>query len=131
MKSPEDTTSGQARVRYTQPAADSLLIRLAGGWSLKEGIPSIDEFNQQITDQPLIRQIRFDGRDITQWDTSLLAFLTRILGQARQKDMASDLEGLPGASAACWIWLQRYPRSRTRAVAKNTPTCWPGSAPAR
>jgi phospholipid/cholesterol/gamma-HCH transport system permease protein len=96
MKSPEDTASGQTRVRYTQPAADSLLIRLAGGWSLKEGIPSIDEFNQQITDQPLIRQIRFDGRDITQWDTSLLAFLTRILGQARQKDMASDLEGLPG-----------------------------------
>jgi len=95
MKAPEDTASGQARVRYTQPSADCLLIRLAGGWSLKDGIPSIDEFNQQITAQPLIRQIRFDGRDITQWDTSLLAFLTRIIGQARQQGMTPDFEGLP------------------------------------
>jgi phospholipid/cholesterol/gamma-HCH transport system permease protein len=95
MKAAEDTTSSQARVRYTKPADDCLLIRLAGGWSLKEGIPSIDEFSQQITGQSRIRKIRIDGRDITQWDTSLLAFLTRIIGQARQKDMAPDLEGLP------------------------------------
>ena len=63
MKVPEDTASSQARVHYTQPATDCLLIRLAGGWSLKNGIPSIDEFNQQITGQQLIRQIRFDGCD--------------------------------------------------------------------
>jgi phospholipid/cholesterol/gamma-HCH transport system permease protein len=95
MKTPEDTASSQARVHYTQPATDCLLIRLTGGWSLKDGIPSIDEFNQQITDQPLIRQVRFDGREITQWDTSLLVFITRIIGQARQKGMAPDLKGLP------------------------------------
>jgi phospholipid/cholesterol/gamma-HCH transport system permease protein len=95
MKIPEDIASSQARVHYTQPATDCLLIRLTGGWSLKDGIPSIDEFNQQITGQPLIHQVRFDGREITQWDTSLLVFITRIIGQARQNGMAPDLEGLP------------------------------------
>ena len=95
MTTPADTAIGQASVIYTQPAADCLLIRLAGGWTLEDGIPSIDEFNQRITGKSPIRLIRFDGSEITRWDTSLLAFLTRIIGQARQQDMASDLEGLP------------------------------------
>jgi phospholipid/cholesterol/gamma-HCH transport system permease protein len=95
MKTPQDTAIGQASVIYTRPEEDCLLIRLAGGWTLKDGIPSIDEFSQQITGNVPIRLIRFDGSDITQWDTSLLAFLTRIIGDARQQDMTPDLKGLP------------------------------------
>jgi phospholipid/cholesterol/gamma-HCH transport system permease protein len=95
MTTPADTAIGPASVDYTQPAADCLQIRLAGGWTLKDGIPSIDEFNRRIAGKPPIRQIRFDGRDITRWDTSLLAFLTRIIGQARQQGMAPELDGLP------------------------------------
>ena len=85
MKTPQDTAIGQASVIYTRPEGDCLLIRLAGGWTLKDGIPSIDEFSQQITGNGPIRLIRFDGGDITRWDTSLLAFLTRIIGDARQQ----------------------------------------------
>ena len=95
MKTPQDTATGQASVIYTRPEDDCLLIRLGGGWTLKDGIPSIDEFSQRINGDASIRQIRFDGSDITRWDSSLLAFLTRIIGYARQQDMASDLEGLP------------------------------------
>jgi phospholipid/cholesterol/gamma-HCH transport system permease protein len=95
MTTPADTAIGPASVDYTQPAADCLQIRLAGGWTLKDGIPSIDEFNRRIAGKPPIRQIRFDGRDITRWDTSLLAFLMRIIGQARQQGMAPELDGLP------------------------------------
>jgi phospholipid/cholesterol/gamma-HCH transport system permease protein len=95
MTATADTPLGQASVGYTQAGGDCLLIRLAGGWSLKDGIPSLDEFNRWITGSPPIRQIRFDGRDITRWDTSLLAFLTRIIGQARQQGVAPDLDGLP------------------------------------
>lgn len=95
MTTPADTAIRQASVGYTQPAADCLLIRLAGAWTLKDGIPSIDEFSRLITGKNTIRQIRFDGGDITRWDTSLLAFLTRLIGQARQQGMAPDLDGLP------------------------------------
>ena len=95
MTTPTDTAIRQASVGYTQPAADCLLIRLAGGWTLKDGIPSIDEFSRLITGATPIRRIRFDGRDITRWDTSLLAFLTRLIGQARQQGMTPDLDGLP------------------------------------
>ncbi len=95
MTNPADTPIRQASVGYTQPEADCLLVRLAGSWTLKEGIPSIDEFSRRITGKTPIRQIRFDGRDITRWDTSLLAFLTRLMGQARQQGMTPDLDGLP------------------------------------
>jgi phospholipid/cholesterol/gamma-HCH transport system permease protein len=95
MTSTSDTAIPQASVDYTRPAADCLLIRLSGGWTLKDGIPSIDEFNRRIADQPPVRTIRFDGQDITRWDTSLLAFITRILGEAGQQGMAPALDGLP------------------------------------
>jgi phospholipid/cholesterol/gamma-HCH transport system permease protein len=95
MKTPQDTAIGQASVIYTRPEKDCLLIRLTGGWTLKDGIPSIDEYSQQITGNGPTRLIRFDGSDITHWDTSLLAFLTRIIGHARQQGMTPDLEGLP------------------------------------
>lgn len=95
MTTTADTAIRQASVGYTQPAADCLLIRLAGVWTLKDGIPSIDEFSRLITGETPIRRIRFDGGDITRWDTSLLAFLTRLIGQARQRGMAPDLDGLP------------------------------------
>jgi phospholipid/cholesterol/gamma-HCH transport system permease protein len=95
MAIPADTDTQQASVGYSRPAADCLLIQLAGGWTLKGGIPDIDEFSRQIAGNATIRHIRFDGRGITQWDTCLLAFLTRIIEQGKQREMAPDLGGLP------------------------------------
>jgi phospholipid/cholesterol/gamma-HCH transport system permease protein len=95
MTATTETAVPQAAVEYSRPAADCLLVRLSGGWTLKDGIPATDEFNRQIAAPPALRHLRFDGRRITRWDSSLLAFLTRITGQARQRDVAPDLDGLP------------------------------------
>jgi phospholipid/cholesterol/gamma-HCH transport system permease protein len=95
MTAATETADTQANVDYSRPATDCLLIRLSGGWTLKDGIPATDEFNRHIDDPPPLRHLRFDGRGITRWDTSLLAFLTRIIGQARRRGLAPELDGLP------------------------------------
>jgi phospholipid/cholesterol/gamma-HCH transport system permease protein len=95
MTATTETAIQQANVDYSRPAADCLLIRLSGGWTLKDGIPATDEFSRQIAAPPALHHLRFDGGGIARWDSSLLAFLTRIIGQARQKGVEPDLDGLP------------------------------------
>jgi phospholipid/cholesterol/gamma-HCH transport system permease protein len=95
MTNPADTVLRQASVEYSQPESDCLLIRLAGAWALKRGIPPVDEFSRRITGKTDLRHLRFDGSGITQWDTSLLAFLRRLVAQAGQQGMTPELDGLP------------------------------------
>jgi phospholipid/cholesterol/gamma-HCH transport system permease protein len=95
MTSPVDTAVRDASVQIAQPAADCLLIQLAGNWTLKGGIPPVDDFRRRVAGQTTIRRLRFDGSAITHWDTSLLAFLSRLVGQATQQGMAPELDGLP------------------------------------
>jgi phospholipid/cholesterol/gamma-HCH transport system permease protein len=95
MADPTETALPQASVDYSRSPADCLWIRLSGGWTVKDGIPATDEFNRQVTAPPPLRHLRFEGRGITRWDSSLLAFLTRVIGQARQQGLAPELDGLP------------------------------------
>jgi phospholipid/cholesterol/gamma-HCH transport system permease protein len=95
MADPIDTALPKASVDYSRSPADCLLIRLSGGWTVKNGIPATDEFNRQAAASPALRHLRFDGRGITHWDSSLLAFLTRVIGQARQQGLTPELDGLP------------------------------------
>jgi phospholipid/cholesterol/gamma-HCH transport system permease protein len=95
MTATTETADPQANVVYSRPAADCLLVRLSGGWTLKDGIPATDEFNRKIDDPPALRRLRFDGNGISRWDSSLLAFLTRIIARARERGLAMELDGLP------------------------------------
>ena len=95
MTNPADTVLRQASVEYSQPAADCLLIRLAGVWTLKSGIPPVDEFSRRVAGHTGLRHLHFDGSGITEWDSSLLAFLRRLVAQAGRQGMVPELDGLP------------------------------------
>lgn len=95
MSNPADAVLRQASVEYSQPAADCLLIRLAGIWTLKSGIPPVDEFSRRVAGHTGVRHLQFDGSGITEWDTSLLAFLRRLVAQAGRQGMVPELDGLP------------------------------------
>jgi phospholipid/cholesterol/gamma-HCH transport system permease protein len=75
--------------------AETLLIRLSGGWRLRQGLPDVAEVERQIASGPQVRRIVFDAGQITAWDTGLLTFLHRLLDQAEQQHIDTDLEGLP------------------------------------
>lgn len=71
----------------------TLVIRFAGVWSLKAGLPSIAEVERQLAFLP--RRIAFHTHGITAWDSSLLTFLTKVAELSRQRGISLDREGLP------------------------------------
>ena len=95
MVSKAETSPQHPELSFDHPAGDSLRVRLAGRWTLQDGIPSTDDYQQQLATATTLRHLGFDSQGITTWDSSLLTFLTRIIHQARKQNLEVDLGGLP------------------------------------
>jgi phospholipid/cholesterol/gamma-HCH transport system permease protein len=82
-------------LNFSRPSDDSLLVRLAGNWTVEEGLPSAAEVAQQVESDPGIRRVTVDTQDLTNWDSSFLTFLIRVKDQCSRSNAVLDEEGLP------------------------------------
>jgi len=73
----------------------TLVIRLSGAWSLKEGLPSIAEVEQQVASVSPPRLVAFQTQGLTAWDSSLLTFLTKVAQICRARGVSMVRDGLP------------------------------------
>lgn len=80
---------------FDRPTGNTLLIRLAGNWTIEAKLPSILEAQRQIEASPPSGRIAFDARDLTAWDSSLLIFLTKLIAEAEHRGIEIDRAGLP------------------------------------
>jgi phospholipid/cholesterol/gamma-HCH transport system permease protein len=80
---------------FRQPTDDTLLVRLAGSWKIQEGIPAVLEVQQHLDTTPGVRQLAFETRDMTAWDSGLLTFLRQVMVQSTQRQIVVDQSGLP------------------------------------
>lgn len=86
-------TDGGFSFRQTGDA--SLEVRLAGAWRLRAGLPSATLLQREIESIPQIKNIVFEARELTAWDSSALAFLAQVADLCRQRGIHLDRAGLP------------------------------------
>lgn len=83
---------------HIQPTANGvLLLRLSGPWRLAEGIPLADEVLTEIK-KGGASAVSFDTSALSEWDTALPIFLSRIAGYCSASHIAVDPAGLPGGA---------------------------------
>ncbi len=96
---PEAPSSGQAQVHrqlsFSRLSQDTLVVRLSGGWAIGDGLPPISEVQKQLASHPRARRVVFDGRELSRWDSGLLAFLLRIIDQCSHAQVEVEQGGLP------------------------------------
>ena len=63
--------TARGEVRLEQPSGDTLKVVLSGPWKLGGELPGIDQVRQRLQDQPVIRKVVFDTRQLASWDTGL------------------------------------------------------------
>jgi len=80
---------------FSRPTEDTLLLRLAGSWTIKQEMPSADEVQTQVASGPPVQRLSFDTKDLAGWDSGLLTFLTNVINQCSQRQIQVDSEGLP------------------------------------
>ena len=79
---------------FDRPAGDTLLVQLKGSWTIENKLPSCNEVQSQIESDPAIKQIDFDIRELSDWDSGLLSFLTKIINRGSAKNITVNQDGL-------------------------------------
>ena len=77
------------------PSEEVLRLVLAGSWLLGSSPARAVDIEQQLAAHGDIRNISFDGKDISDWDTGLLTFLARVYRLAARNNIDIDPAGLP------------------------------------
>jgi len=83
------------RMEFSRPADDTFLVKLSGNWELGNDLPPAAEVQKQIEAETAIQRIAFHTNEITSWDSSLVIFLKKIVGQCAQQGIQVDEAGLP------------------------------------
>ncbi|MFQ5657886.1 MAG: MlaE family ABC transporter permease, partial [Candidatus Methylomirabilales bacterium] len=64
-------------------------------WRMQDKLPSVSDVGQQIASGPRVSRVAFDAQGITDWDSGLLTFLTKVVDLSREHEITLDREGLP------------------------------------
>jgi phospholipid/cholesterol/gamma-HCH transport system permease protein len=88
-------TPVQSAIQVSRPAADTLLVQLAGEWQIRQPMPSPTEVEQQINAGPAVRRLAFDTQDLGSWDSGLLTFLRKVEALCQERKITLDRSGLP------------------------------------
>jgi phospholipid/cholesterol/gamma-HCH transport system permease protein len=95
MEAATENTTEVCELSFDRPAGDTLLVRLTGNWTIGHKLPSGAEVQSQVESDPAIKQITFDARQLSGWDSGLLSFLTKIINLCSAKNITINQEGLP------------------------------------
>src|SRR5208337_1205980 len=85
----------RAEMVIEQPSADTLKVILSGQWKLGGDLPGADKVQQRLEGRPGVRNLVFDTRELTHWDTGLLTFLINLGTLCSRQKILLNSDGLP------------------------------------
>ena len=89
------STAARGGLSFKQTGDATLEIQIAGAWRLRGGLPSAALVQRQLESAPQVRQIAFEARELTSWDSSVLTFLVELSEDCRRRGINVDRAGLP------------------------------------
>jgi len=84
-----------AALTCTTTSEDSLAVTLTGDWLLDARLPDIGPVLLRLRESPAPASVCFDGSELGDWDTGLVARLVSIRRDAEANDIPVDESGLP------------------------------------
>jgi phospholipid/cholesterol/gamma-HCH transport system permease protein len=108
---------------FEQTSDATLVVRLAGAWRLREGMPPLGEIERALARTPPPRRVRFDAAALEDWDSGVLTFLTRLVELCGERGIAADRDGLPPGIRRLLALAEAVPE-KTDARAGGVPPPW-------
>ncbi|MGD8943268.1 MAG: ABC transporter permease, partial [Desulfobacterales bacterium] len=94
MQLAKENIAEPCELSFEKPAEDTLRVRLKGSWTIDQQLPSVKEIGRQVESDAAIKQIAFDTAALSDWDSGLLSFLTKIITDSSAKNITVNQEGL-------------------------------------
>ena len=85
---------------FARADKSTLVVRLAGDWHLRHGLPSAALVEKQLDTAPKPTRLTFDAEDLRDWDSGLLTFLIGISELCHKRKLPADWRRFPKACAA-------------------------------
>jgi phospholipid/cholesterol/gamma-HCH transport system permease protein len=73
----------------------TLVVRLAGDWHLRHGLPSPSLVEKELDAAPKPTRLTFDAADLRDWDSGLLTFLIGVSELCHKRKLPADWSPLP------------------------------------
>jgi phospholipid/cholesterol/gamma-HCH transport system permease protein len=88
-------TQPNNELSFARADKSTLVVRLAGDWHLRHGLPSSALVEQQLDTAPKPTRLTFDAADLRDWDSGLLTFLIGISELCHKRKLPADWSPLP------------------------------------
>jgi phospholipid/cholesterol/gamma-HCH transport system permease protein len=95
MEAVTENTTEACELSFEKPDNETLLVRLKGSWKIGQKLPSAEEVQNRFEAGAGVKQITFDTRQLSGWDSGLLSFLTKIINQCAKNNITVEQRGLP------------------------------------
>lgn len=88
-------SQNKSEMRFSHPSQDTLVVHIGGNWLLETSPPSTELLESEIKSFKTTRTINFDTKNLTNWDSSLLIFLSKVFNLCAQRNIHIQTEGIP------------------------------------
>jgi len=85
----------QRQVSFQRADDATLLVRFSGAWRLRGGFPSASLLQRELELVPMVENIAFESKELSSWDSSVLAFLVEVSDLCRKRGIDMDRTSLP------------------------------------
>src|SRR5262245_66064763 len=82
-----------AQVAAERDREGKLVVRLAGTWSLEDGMPDLGAVQRALAERPPPTALAFDMGELHHWDSAVLPFVAKVEDLARSRQVRADLSG--------------------------------------
>src|SRR5262245_2707477 len=100
-------------LRLQRPGPEVGCVELAGVWRKEQGLPDSSEVWGAVQGGPPIHRLTFDTRQVTEWDSGLVAFAVKVLKEATAHGIESDRAGLPEGAQHLLRLAEAVPERQT------------------
>jgi phospholipid/cholesterol/gamma-HCH transport system permease protein len=90
-----ESAQAEAPLEFSRPDGRTLLVRLAGSWTVHDTLPTSAEVERAMDAGPRPERLTFDAGRLGRWDSGLLTFLLAVRKAALARKVSFDPTGLP------------------------------------
>ncbi|MEB2283106.1 MAG: ABC transporter permease [Myxococcales bacterium] len=100
----------------------TLLVRLAGAWTLATGVPPAADLERALAESPRPTRLVFDLAGLGPWDSGLVSFIIRAGELAAKREVQLDEATIPPGIRRLLALARRVPGAQPRHVER--PSSW-------
>src|SRR5262244_1301791 len=97
-------------VRHAEP--DGAVLEFAGHWLSQRGLPEPLGALRELQ-AASVSHLAFDARQVTAWDSGLVTFVLKVLGEMTARGVAADRAGLPDGVRRLIAMAEAVPERQT------------------